>query len=464
MAKPKLQDLTSTHVRSVDTRQKLTDAVPASEREGWWQKMGQDRNVPKYWDFEVVLAACVHWQVEPVLTKTGAQHVKDLTGARSISGALSILLENGKGGEAPPKREPEPEPEEEQAPPPKQERREEPKREEPKREREGGKMDGATLAELKAYVDEKLARGDEATKVLVAGIAGSTAGAVIDTMSEKYRAEIRKEALDLIHEARPQVLRIVINDEDRGEIKGHTHEKFARAVRLLSLRKPVFMIGPTGCGKTHMAEQLADAMKARRFASLSLTAGTSESKLVGGYFPIGEGGKFEYLPAELMDIVENGGGFLFDEIDSADANLMLVANTLIANGYIDLFGYGRVTMHPDCYLMAAANTHGTGANRLYVGRNQLDDATLDRFRVGQIEMDYDRKLERKLIPDAQWLERCWQVRDKINQHSLRRSLSTRWVRDAADMIRAGSTPDEELGVFVSGWTQAEKEKVGLAHL
>jgi hypothetical protein len=46
---------------------------------------------------------------------------------------------------------------------------------------------------------------------------------------------------------------------------------------------------------------------------------------------------------------------------------------------------------------AAANTYGTGADALYVGRNQLDAATLDRFYV--VEMDYDRKLEAKLAPE-----------------------------------------------------------------
>jgi cobaltochelatase CobS len=39
-----------------------------------------------------------------------------------------------------------------------------------------------------------------------------------------------------------------------------------------------------------------------------------------------------------------------------------------------------------------ANTFGTGADRQYVGRNQLDESTLDRFRIGQIERDYDSEI------------------------------------------------------------------------
>jgi hypothetical protein len=45
-------------------------------------------------------------------------------------------------------------------------------------------------------------------------------------------------------------------------------------------------------------------------------------------------------------------------------------------------------MKPSYFVcIAAANTFGTGADRQYVGRNQLDESTLDRFRIGQIELD-----------------------------------------------------------------------------
>ena len=49
--------------------------------------------------------------------------------------------------------------------------------------------------------------------------------------------------------------------------------------------------------------------------------------------------------------------------------------------------------HKDFVLVASANTVGKGANRIYVGRNAQDEASLDRFRIGQVEMDYDRALE-----------------------------------------------------------------------
>jgi len=46
-----------------------------------------------------------------------------------------------------------------------------------------------------------------------------------------------------------------------------------------------------------------------------------------------------------------------------------------------------VERHKNFRCVASANTYGRGADRAYVGRQQIDAATLDRFTIETIEID-----------------------------------------------------------------------------
>lgn len=257
------------------------------------------------------------------------------------------------------------------------------------------------------------------------------------------------------------------------KIEGVAHKQLQDIIDLTSQRVNVLMIGPAGCGKTFLAEQLANVM-GLRFGSCSLTAGASESHLTGRLIPIGDHGRFMYVAAEFVEYYENGGVFLLDEVDAADPNMLLVINQAIANGRLPLpnrvvvdangkpdLSKAYAVKHPDFICMAAANTYGTGENRQYVGRNQLDDASLDRFRMGQVEMDYDREIERALVESTELLDAVWKVRDTINANaSMRRIASTRFLLDAQKMMAQGWDVDKCIGQLVTGWTEDEKSKVG----
>jgi hypothetical protein len=64
-------------------------------------------------------------------------------------------------------------------------------------------------------------------------------------------------------------------------------------------RLNVMMVGGAGCGKTMLGEQLAKLM-GYAFGLNSMTAGTSESALTGWLLPVGEAGRFEYVPAPFV--------------------------------------------------------------------------------------------------------------------------------------------------------------------
>jgi cobaltochelatase CobS len=245
------------------------------------------------------------------------------------------------------------------------------------------------------------------------------------------------------------------------KIDGAVHPVFDEVVELATAREHVFLPGPAGCGKSHLAAQVAEAL-GLKFGFISCSAGMSESQLLGRMVPAGEGGKFVFLGTQFLDCYENGGVFLFDEIDAADANVLLVINSALANGHLSVpsrHDKPVATRHPDFVCIAAANTFGRGADRQYVGRSQLDESTLDRFRIGTVPMDYDESLERKLCPDGNLYARLANYRERIRANRLERTISTRFIAAAYRAVQRGksfSYVDEK--VF-SGWRSDEIAKV-----
>jgi hypothetical protein len=237
--------------------------------------------------------------------------------------------------------------------------------------------------------------------------------------------------------------------------------EFERIVQLASQRKPIMMVGPAGCGKTFIAECVAEAL-GLEFSDQSCSEGMSESVFNGLLLPIGNNGAFKHVPSPFMRRYEHGGVQLLDEIDAGDPNLFTYINKAIANTSYTVAQRWTdpvVKKHADFVLIAAANTFGHGSDTMYVGRNQLDAATLDRFKVGLITMDYSREVEKSLAPD-ELCEWAWKIRDQIRAHKLRRIMSTRTIKDLADMTAAYKWDRKQWeDTFFVSWPANEKAMV-----
>lgn len=158
-------------------------------------------------------------------------------------------------------------------------------------------------------------------------------------------------------------------------------------------RVPLMMSGPKGTGKSYHAKELAGSLKLD-FGMVSMTAGTSPSAFYGRPKVGGDGGVVE---SHFVECYRNGGVFLFDEMDAADPNILLIVNAALANGEFHNSQTGEtIKRHPDFIPVAAMNTMALGGDREYVGRDRLDAATLDRFAAGRIRVELDRELESKL--------------------------------------------------------------------
>jgi len=300
-------------------------------------------------------------------------------------------------------------------------------------------------------------RTDEAMDALT-----SYAEKLIPKIEEAAKTELKKAANDY----RPIVIKSP--GKKNRKVEGVLPDEFERMVQLGSQRIPMYLVGPSGCGKTYLAAKLAEALGfdlETEYADMSMSEGVSESQLTGWLLPTGKGGAFEYVPSPFINIYENGGVFLFDEVDAGDPNLMVFMNKSLANDSIYIpqrHENPLVKRHPNFVPVAAANTFGTGADAQYVGRNQLDAATLDRFRAGMIFLDYSDRVEEALV-DADVLNWGRSIRKQIKAHGLQRIMSTRVMLDMTKMaLNCDWKFDDWNHAYFADWSREERRLINVS--
>lgn len=258
-----------------------------------------------------------------------------------------------------------------------------------------------------------------------------------------------------------QVATIVVRDKVETTMPDgeYFRPEMQQVVDLATQGMNVMLVGPAGSGKSHLGKQVATVLQ-RPFSANSCSAGMSESALSGWLLPIGDAGKFSFVPASFVSAYESGGVHLIDEIDASDPNTLVFINQALANGHFFLpqrHERPEVVRHPQFVCIAAANTYGTGGDRIYVGREQLDAATLDRFWM--IEIGYDATLEERTCEPVV-LEWGTALRKRVNEMKLRRVVSTRKLQQASIMLRSGWKMPAIKAAFFAPWSADERAKVG----
>ena len=206
------------------------------------------------------------------------------------------------------------------------------------------------------------------------------------------------------------------------------HEMFDTLLRLLKLRLNVLLVGPAGSGKTSGAER-ASAKLGLKFYPQSVGPQTSMAQLQGYMDAQGR-----YVGTVFRLAFEGGGLFLLDEIDAGNPSVLTAMNSALANTYCS-FPDKVVAKHPDFVCVAAGNTWGSGADRMYVGRNQLDAATLDRF--AKVVWDYDETLELRISGNRAWARRVQALRKSAWDLKQRVIISPRATISGAKMLSEG---------------------------
>jgi hypothetical protein len=240
---------------------------------------------------------------------------------------------------------------------------------------------------------------------------------------------------------------------------GIAHESFPRLLSWLAIgmndaeipRINPMLVGPPGTGKTHAAHAAATALKLE-FYTISVGAQTTKSDLLG--FVDAQG---RIVRTQLREAYEHGGVFLLDEIDAGNANVLTILNAALANG-ICPFPDKQIIKHENFRCVAAANTYGRGGDRLFVGRNQLDAASLDRFT--NMYWDVDERLEAQLALDADWTKYVQKMRRGAQSIKAKVVISPRASINGGLLVKLGEKWDDvEEAVLFKGIPQELREQI-----
>lgn len=285
------------------------------------------------------------------------------------------------------------------------------------------------------------------------GGAGSSAlsvlsGEIVSLMgkelAERINGEVEKRISEFVQDK--TMVKVVEYDGSHRKVDGVAHEKFETVLKFVAMDEPVMLTGPAGTGKNFLAKQVADALGLDFYFS---NAVTQEYKITGYGDANGE-----YVKTQFFDAFTKGGLFLLDEMDASCPEALIVLNCAIANGYFDFPVLGRMKAHKDFRVIANANTYGTGASMEYVGRNQLDGATLNRFAV--VEIGYDRRIEDGVCPDKAIADFCREFRTICDRNGVHHIVSYREMSRLNKMINvAGLEKDEALKCCLTKGLEAD---------
>ena len=150
----------------------------------------------------------------------------------------------------------------------------------------------------------------------------------------------------------------------------------------------ILLVGPTGCGKSTLIEQLAARLN-WPLIRVSASGGLTESDLLGEW-TVQEGEtvfNYGFLPRAMR----MGAVCLIDEIDGIEPSVAFSIHQLMEDqGKLVLLQNGGevIEPHPRFRLVTTANTLGHGDEAgLYAGTRVLNAAFLDRF-AAVFEMSY----------------------------------------------------------------------------
>lgn len=303
------------------------------------------------------------------------------------------------------------------------------------------RTENQTQTQIDSAVKKLMGHVDN-SKTEFAGMVEKQIEEQVERMGEAITIKVQKK---LVKE-----IRVVLPDGTKVEA-GVQHKQFHELLTVISAGVHPFIVGPAGSGKTKVAEEVAKVL-GLEFLPQSFNAQTPSSQLFGYMDAMGN-----YVSTVFRKAFEFGGLWLADEIDRGSGNVLTGLNAGLGNGYCS-FPDKVVKRHEKFVCIASANTYGRGADRMYVGANQLDEATLNRFV--QMEWEYDEELERILTANNDWCDRVQAIRKSVMAEKIRHIVSPRASFDGAKLLAQGMKKSrvEDLCIW-RGMDEATQKKV-----
>lgn len=294
-------------------------------------------------------------------------------------------------------------------------------------------MATATPTQITAPTSTPAPVSDSAVQYSMGILEQAVIGLIAKTQTERIEAEIMNQVQDevrnFIKSEYGSIERRIntVVDGKAVKVDGVQHEKFETVLKFVANNEPVFLTGAAGSGKNVLCKQVAQALGLDFYFT---NAVTQEYKLTG--FTDANG---VYQQTQFYKAFTQGGVFMLDEMDASIPEVLVILNAAIANRYFDFPApIGYVEAHPNFRVIAAGNTTGNGADFEYVGRSQLDAASLDRFAV--IEIDYSPTIENAVAGnDAELVDFCRAFRKSAQMAGCSIIVSYRGIGRLAKMLQ-----------------------------
>jgi MoxR-like ATPases len=284
--------------------------------------------------------------------------------------------------------------------------------------------------------------GPHADAALGQAIADKLQASLAQIDQASITEQVCEAAMEKLRQAANITVHVTAQDVTKTVVLENAHYQTADLIRLLSDPDTnVMIVGPSQAGKTHACGDAARGL-GLDFYSISVGPQTSKTDLFGYMDAHGH-----YQTTSFRQAFEHGGVFLLDEMDAGNPGILTMLNAATANGHCSFPDNPKgVQKHADFRCVAAANTWGNGASRQYVGRNQMDAATLKRFV--KVAWNYDEALERKLCAVPDWCEYVQSLRKAQAATGCRVIFSMRDVTTGGRML-------------TQGWSRADVEQMVL---
>ena len=289
----------------------------------------------------------------------------------------------------------------------------------------------------------------QSTSTITSAVEGALASTLEGILSSMPQAEVDMDAVMEVVDKRianaikvvssktlkPTKVEVITPDKTKVDV-GIAHKNFARLVKMMGARLNVALIGEAGSGKTHGAQQAADALGLAHY-TVSCHAKLTATDLRGYMDAVGK-----YNASPLYTALKEGGVLILDEFDRANTEVVVSLNNLLA-GDNYLFPNGEnVTKHEKFIVVACMNTTGTGASKQYAAASRQDASTLNRFV--KLEWNTDEALEVAIAGDTNVTRRVQDIRKKARELGMELVISPRQSIHANTLVSIGFTEDEAL--------------------
>lgn len=275
-----------------------------------------------------------------------------------------------------------------------------------------------------------------------------------EKVAQSLMSDMRKQLEGF---AKPSERVMVVKvDEIKRKLSRPAHPELGNMLVSAKLGHNILMVGPAGCGKSTLAEQVAEAL-GLRYGFLSLTSGASEAWILGRWTAKGE-----FVQAQFFDFYRNGGTFCFEEIGACDPNITMLLNVALEQGYMYNPMTGeKVFRHKDFVCLACDNTFLKGGNAQYTARMRQDAAFIRRFDCAVYALDYLPEVEKQVCPDTGLRKKLQKARKFIAEKGALEIISTGTMKKAYELKTQGVAELEIMKRITCSWAKELADQSGL---